>query len=204
MNKDKTRLKILSAAKSEFIKNGFYKTSLRKIASLAGVTTGAIYGYFPDKEALFNEIVKYVAENFYNLYKDIQNDFQNKDIKKQKELMPDYTKNAVRVLVENIYKNFDEFKLIVSLSKGTKYENYVHELLKIEEEQTIKFLDVMEKNGKLKYRPSKELIHILCSGLINGIFEIVAHNMKKENAIEYMDKMNLYHTAGWYRIIFEL
>ena len=40
---------ILKCAKAEFLEKGFKDASLRTIAKQAGVTTGAIYGYFKDK-----------------------------------------------------------------------------------------------------------------------------------------------------------
>ena len=49
---------ILQAAMEEFSDKGFLGASLRQIVKKAGVTTGAFYGYFSSKEALFNAIVE--------------------------------------------------------------------------------------------------------------------------------------------------
>ena len=46
---------IQEAALTEFLDKGFLGASLRQIVKNAGVTTGAFYGYFPNKEALFAE-----------------------------------------------------------------------------------------------------------------------------------------------------
>ena len=46
------------AARAEFLDKGFQGTSLRQIVKNAGVTTGAFYGYFSSKEALFNALVE--------------------------------------------------------------------------------------------------------------------------------------------------
>ena len=40
-----TQTRILAAAKTEFLEKGFRNASLRTIVKLAGVTTGAFYGY---------------------------------------------------------------------------------------------------------------------------------------------------------------
>ena len=48
-----TQTRILAAAKTEFLEKGFRNASLRTIVKLAGVTTGAFYGYYSNKEALF-------------------------------------------------------------------------------------------------------------------------------------------------------
>ena len=50
--------KIQDAAMEEFLDKGFLGASLRQIVKNAGVTTGAFYGYFSSKEALFASIVE--------------------------------------------------------------------------------------------------------------------------------------------------
>ena len=45
---------IRSAAMQEFLKKGFKSASLRNIVKIAGVTTGAFYGYYDSKEDLLN------------------------------------------------------------------------------------------------------------------------------------------------------
>ena len=45
--------RIVQAAYSEFLTYGFQKASLHKIAEKAGVTTGAIYTRYKNKDALF-------------------------------------------------------------------------------------------------------------------------------------------------------
>ena len=51
-----TERKILETAKKEFLERGFHGTSMRRIAALAGVTTGALYGYFDSKERIFDSL----------------------------------------------------------------------------------------------------------------------------------------------------
>lgn len=47
---EKTTLELIhNAAKAEFMEKGFREASLRNIAKSAGVTTGALYGYYGSK-----------------------------------------------------------------------------------------------------------------------------------------------------------
>ena len=48
-----TREKLLEGAMAEFSENGYMKASLRKICADAGVTTGALYFFFKNKNDLF-------------------------------------------------------------------------------------------------------------------------------------------------------
>ena len=52
-----TKKKILDSAMAEFLEKGFMNASLRTIASNAGLTTGAMYRHFKDKDALFCALV---------------------------------------------------------------------------------------------------------------------------------------------------
>ena len=59
MKDDKeTKEKLIDSAKKEFLEKGYNKASLRKICADAGVTTGALYFFFKDKEDLFDSIVR--------------------------------------------------------------------------------------------------------------------------------------------------
>ena len=56
-NEKQTKKKLIECAKKEFIEKGFMKASLRNICKNAGVTTGAMYFFFKDKEELFESVV---------------------------------------------------------------------------------------------------------------------------------------------------
>ena len=55
-NKEATIEKIKQAALEEFYANGYAKASLRTICRRAGVTTGAMYFSFENKEALLLQL----------------------------------------------------------------------------------------------------------------------------------------------------
>ena len=52
-----TKQLILDTAKKEFMEKGYNDASVRSIAKQAGLTTGAIFRYFADKESLFAALV---------------------------------------------------------------------------------------------------------------------------------------------------
>ena len=55
--KDETRLALIEAAKELFAENGYRGTSVRKLASAAGVTTGAFYSNFRGKRDIYIAIL---------------------------------------------------------------------------------------------------------------------------------------------------
>ncbi|MGF6901404.1 TetR/AcrR family transcriptional regulator [Paraburkholderia sp. GAS348] len=57
-----TRRRLVSAAESAFSRFGYEGASLELIAAEAGYTRGALYFNFPDKEALFSEVLRLYME----------------------------------------------------------------------------------------------------------------------------------------------
>ena len=57
MERTETQRKILEVGKKEFLEKGFKDASLNQIVAEAGFTKGAFYGYYPDKTALFEDLV---------------------------------------------------------------------------------------------------------------------------------------------------
>ena len=60
---EETRAALLKAATEEFAEYGFEKSSLRRICTRAGVTTGALYASFKDKDDLFENVIKPVTDH---------------------------------------------------------------------------------------------------------------------------------------------
>ena len=54
---ERSQVAILQAALQLFSKQGYRGTSIREIATAAGLSTGNVYHHFPDKEALFNTLL---------------------------------------------------------------------------------------------------------------------------------------------------
>lgn len=63
MTKKNNYKKLLEAAKSAFIQQGYETTTIRDIIRSSGLAAGTFYNYFPDKESIFRAIVdKYLLD----------------------------------------------------------------------------------------------------------------------------------------------
>lgn len=58
----KKKESIIKAALTLFSLNGFHKTTIPDIARRIGMSSGNIYNYFPSKDILAQEIIKYTSE----------------------------------------------------------------------------------------------------------------------------------------------
>lgn len=188
---------ILKAAKEEFLTLGYTEASMRNIAKKANLTTGSLYYRFLDKAEMLDAVVGNEAEELLTMFKRIQNDFSKKEIENQVSEMGSYTENGLHVMIDYIYDHYDAFKIIICRSKGSKYEFYIDSLVDIEVGNTYRFINEL-KDKKLKVRePSEDLIHILCTSFFASIFEVVQHDMKREEALNYADEIYAFNEAGW-------
>ena len=196
-----TQQRILSAGKIEFLTCGFEGASLRTIARNAGVTTGAIYGYYADKRALFQAVVGRPANELYSRFVEVQNEFVMLSPIEQQSQMVSFASSSLKELFDLIYENFDAFKLILCCSSGTEYENYLHSLVEVECQNTMLFIQAMHALGQTHLNLSDNLNHILSSAYFSAIFEVVAHDMERAEAEEYVAKLTTFFQAGWQALL---
>ena len=199
--KETTLQNILDAAETEFLRKGFKSASLRNIVKSAGVTTGAFYGYFKNKEALFSALVKPYADIFLNKFNEAQITFSELPHDKQPDNMGKISGNCMMWMLDYMYEHPNAFKLLICCSEGTEYENFIHTLVEIETDYTHKFFDVLKSLGYNVKKSDSQLEHILVSAMFSGFFETVIHDMPKEKAIVYIRELREFYTAGWREIM---
>ena len=188
---------IEQAAMQEFLEKGFQGASLRQIVKNAGVTTGAFYGYFSSKEALFNALVEPHAAALMGRFMEAQTSFAELPEEEQVSHMGDESGSYVRWMVDYICQHRDPVKLLLTRSEGTNYERFVHNMVEVEVEYTLRYIEVLRHLGKDVPELSNSICHIIASGMFNGLFEIAIHDMPKEQALQYVEQFRTFYTGGW-------
>ena len=192
---------ILNAAKEEFLEKGFLSASLRNIVKTAGVTTGAFYGYFQNKEDLFDALVKETADSIMSGFMNAQNSFTILSPEQQLESVGEFSGEYMEWLTEYVYERFEYVKLLICRAEGTKYENFVHNMCEIEVDATHRFISVMKSMGHPVKEIDMRLEHILVSGMFSAFFEMVVHDMPKAQAVRFVKELKTFYTAGWLKIM---
>jgi len=195
--------KIQQAALAEFLDKGFLGASLRQIVKNAGVTTGAFYGYFSSKEALFNAIVEPHAGALMGRFMEAQTTFAELPEKEQPEHMGLESGRCVDWMVDYICAHREPVKLLLCCAEGTSYEHFVHNMVEVEVEYTQRYMEVLRRLGRDIPVLDKSLCHIIASGMFNGIFEIVVHDMPRDQAMRDVDQLRAFYTAGWSKLMGE-
>jgi len=102
---DENRQIIEQAATTLFTRQGFNGTNIRDIAEAAGVSTGAIYTYYPSKAALFTSLVHSretsMSELRARMFRDLEEPFSPRGLLR--------LANSIRTV---IYENADYWKLM--------------------------------------------------------------------------------------------
>ncbi len=199
---EKTTLeRIHDAAKREFLEKGFRAASLRNIVKTAGVTTGAFYGYFSSKEALFASIVEPHAAAVMGKFMTVQTEFAELPKEEQPEHMGKESVECVRWMIDYMYENIEDFKILICCSDGTAYENFVHSMVEVEVEYTFRYIEVLKSLGYKIPELDRELCHMIASGMFEGAFEVICHDMPKERATVFIEQLIEFYHAGWKKIM---
>ena len=188
---------VLACAKNEFLEKGYKDASLRVIAQAAGTSTGSIYTRFKDKAGLFNAIVGPAADQLKDMFVEIQENFHSLDDSTQEKEMGEYTSRHQMEMLEYIYDHFDEFRLLLDCSDGTRFSSFVDELVDIEVEYTYKYMEVINCESVKSGVVTEDFIHIIVTAYFNGMFEVVRHNMSRDDARKYIRLLNRYHMQGF-------
>ncbi len=193
--------KIQQAALTEFLDKGFLSASLRQIVKNAGVTTGAFYGYFSCKEALFASIVEPHAAALMGRFMDAQTSFAGRPEAEQPEHMGEDSESCLDWMVDYICQNREPVKLLLCRAEGTGYESFVHNMVEVEVEYTLRYMEVLRRLGRRVPTLSRSMCHIIASGMFNGLFEVVIHDMPYEQALRDVKQLRAFYTAGWLELV---
>ena len=193
--------RIHQAAKTEFLAKGFRAASLRNIVKMAGMTTGAFYGYYKSKEELFAALVGEHYDYLINRFKDAQEEFSNISPERQPEVMSEISGLCMFDMLRYAYQHLEECKLILCCSEGTRFSGMIDEMVEIELESTHAYKQVLKKIGRPSPDIDPRLEHILITGMFHTFFELIIHEMPYPDAENYVKEMREFYTAGWMKIM---
>ena len=193
---EKRRL-LIEAAKQEFLQKGYNKASLRNICSKAGVTTGALYFFFENKEDLYSSIINPPLEE---LKKMIMEHF-----KEDREFMINIDSldlgdidhsDLSEMLVKHIYKNYDCFVLLLSGSKEDALESIIDAFVELIEKSTV----LMVKDSKF-YTYDPFMTHWMAHTTVDSIAHIVMHEKDEKIAQKRIQSIMNYLVVGWVKLV---
>lgn len=181
-----TKKRLLESARKEFLDKGFMGASLRTIAANAGVTTGAMYRHFKDKDAFFCALVDQAIEV---TTKAVMTADVLTHMKAENPVGKEHEEEENRILsdlLDYIYSDFDAYTLLVSKASGSTHEHFVEEMCDLYTKNCMQTLNWLYEQ-KYATKPIDEMtIHVIATGLINAFAELITHKIPKEQAENYI------------------
>ena len=192
-----TRQKLIDSAKKEFLAKGYAKASLRSICADAGLTTGALYFFFENKEDLFSAIVDPPLNGLKSiLFQHFRDDEEEMSgIESIDDIDMDHTEISDRI-VGYIYENYDSFMLLLTASENTVYENVVDE-----------FVTMLERSippmmADLKgYTYDEYMSHWMAHISIDSFIHVIKHEKDVEAAKVRLRAILNYLVIGWVQLV---
>ena len=183
---------ILQAAYSEFLAYGFQKASLHKIAEKAGVTTGAIYTRYKNKDALFVSLLQDFFEAMKVLFAPVAEEYE----KARHSAHPEDILRAINA-EENIYfrlltEHYDDCTLFFSRSDGSSVEMILKEIMNTKTKQTVDFFS--EVYGKA---PNEDAICLLMGSQFWYFRQLLNEHLDKDEMFDCLRSILDFTNAGW-------
>lgn len=184
--------KIIKAALSEFMKYGFEKASLHKIADKAGITTGALYTRYKNKDALFCSLaeasmsaIKGLIEPLHERYREVH---ASKDVGAFLAAIREEEESYLNLL----FQYYDECILFFCRSKGSSIETMVETMMESKAAGTVAFLKSMAQ---------KEIdwngVELIIMEQFYFHCQILEKGYSREQAISCMKTVGRFLEAGW-------
>ena len=185
--------RIVMAARSEFIKCGYRKTSMRTISAKSGVVLGNIYNYFKTKDDIFCTVLRpllSVIGERMAVYSKGEHEEKHLDFSRQRQ--KDFLSSMLRIIF--LYK--EELRLLLFESQGTSLENFREAFI----DEQVAISRAYMKQVETSVSPL--FFRISASTWLTIIGEIVSRpDLQQEEVRQALTEYIRYNTAGWQELI---
>ena len=182
-----THKKIIDSGKANFLNDGYERANLRKICKDAGVTTGAFYRHFEDKEDLFVALVEPLANEILEFYSKFETESFPSSKRDELEDLADINVNGSIETALYMFGKKELFELLMYHAYGTKYANFADKLVELEDENRKKVFQIVAGKRQMTEIP-ETTIHLLDHAYINALCEIIIHS-KTESEVRMNSKI---------------
>lgn len=187
--------RIIQAAYSEFLAYGFQKASLHKIAEKAGVTTGAIYTRYKNKDALFLSLLQNFFEAMNILFAPIAEEYEKAKLSVQPEDILRTINAEEQIYFQLLTEHYDDCTLFFCRSDGSSVETMLDELMDRKTEQTVEFFSHIY--GK---EPNADAIRLLMGSQFWYFRRLLSRQLEKDRMFACLRSVLDFTNAGWQQL----
>lgn len=196
-----TKENLIASAKDEFMEKGYAKASLRKICANAGVTTGALYFFFDDKEDLFRTIVEPPLIALVNILTEhFREDEQILSLPNVYEKQEGDHDEIAEQLIHHLYRNYDAFILLLTKSQGTAFEDCLDRIVDMTEKEFDASVKLFAKQCAGR-QVDDRIIHWMAHMTIDAFVHLLTHEREKQEAVRQMKVIMNFIVRGFVEMI---
>ena len=196
-----TRNKLLKAARKEFIDKGYMNASLRAICKDAGVTTGALYFFFKDKDELFAEVVKaplLAIREALGAHLEFEEQEYSEGYDEESSEGPDT--EVSKKIVEIMFKYKDECVLLLTKSSGSSLEFAKDSFIeRLEGSYRVTTDKIAEARGCKKV--DDYTLHYLTHMQVESFIYLLTHSKDIDEALEELPYIVKHMRGGWFAVM---
>lgn len=196
MPRDKiaSHVKVMAAAREEFLEYGFEKASMRRVGQRCGFTAAGLYRHCRDKEDLFDQLVSPAVERLH-AWMDTHLSKYLTAVQEQGNLQ--WQDSWIDMMREIVYTNMDDYHLLLTCASGTKYGSFLHDLTQTAQEQTLQYLPILREKGLAVRAISPMELHLLYSAYVTALFEPVIHHYSPDESMRCLETVEAFFLPGW-------
>ena len=184
--------KIVAAARQEFLEKGFRGASLHQIAARAGITTGALYTRYKNKDALFCSLVQELMEEIQKRMAGLHQEYDHVQTCGDPSRILQVIHQEELVYRELLVHYRDECVLMFCKSDGSSLETMLRSTMEMKASQTVEYLKSVSKSDL-----DLDGAGMLISQQFHLFRQMLDRQYSVEKTISCMKTMECYMEAGW-------
>ncbi len=197
---EETREAIIKSAEKEFCTLGFEKASLRRICANAGVTTGALYFFFTDKEQLFESVVGPAENAVMNILK---NHFDTEVTKGISEITTDGSEDFI--FAENFLRYYFSHReicdMVIAHRDHPIVADFFDQITTLIEGHTRKLIAMLDDSIPKEEIFNDVTVHWFSHLQLDAVMHICTHKMDLEQAEQSLKTMIQFLRGGFLSLI---
>ena len=186
---------IIRAAYEEFLSCGFQKASLHRIAENAGVTTGAIYTRYKNKDALFVSLLQDFIGRLKEIFAPTEAEYEKAGRLGTTEALLSAIDFEERIYIKLLTEHYDDCTLFFSRSDGSSVETMLSELMQEKTKQTVAFFSHVY--GKA---PNEDAIRLLMGSQFWYFRKLLDEHLEADKMLECLHTLLGFFNAGWQQL----
>ena len=183
---------ITKAAYEEFLSCGFQKASLHKIAEKAGVTTGAIYTRYKNKDALFVSLLQDFLVTMGKIFSPVAEEYERAKKNAGTEDIIRAINAEEKIYFQLLTEHYNDCTLFFSRSDGSSVETILQELMNCKTKQTVDFFS--DVYGKA---PNEDAIRLLMGSQFWYFRQLLNEHLEEDKMLACLHTLIDFFNAGW-------